>query len=128
MRYVSLINMIDQVFPSHGSLHPQLQVFCLCVCIITYDSCIANCIIYSPYLLLLAYEFPNYIVTQKNLVDHKLIYWHKIWLVPLIIFSLHNKSRLLMLFFYFCNRPTQFYFPFPITNHTDHTNYHSLAY
>ncbi len=27
MRYVSLINMIDQVFPSHGSLHPQLQVF-----------------------------------------------------------------------------------------------------
>jgi hypothetical protein len=27
MYYVSLINMTDHVFPSHGSLHDQLRVF-----------------------------------------------------------------------------------------------------
>jgi hypothetical protein len=27
MCYVSLINMTDQAFPSHGSLHDQLRVF-----------------------------------------------------------------------------------------------------
>jgi hypothetical protein len=25
IRYVGLINMTDQAFPSHGSLHPQLR-------------------------------------------------------------------------------------------------------
>jgi hypothetical protein len=27
MQYVNLLNMTDQAFPSHGSLHPYLRVF-----------------------------------------------------------------------------------------------------
>jgi hypothetical protein len=72
MRYVSLINMTNLAFPSHGSLHRQLGVF-VYMSGFVYNLCIANCILYSPYLLLPIYEFPNYIATQKNPTNHKLI-------------------------------------------------------
>jgi hypothetical protein len=67
MRYVNLINMTGWIFPSHGSLHPQLTVF-VCMPGLSPMACAlgANYIFYSPYLLLLAYKFPNYIATQKN--------------------------------------------------------------
>jgi hypothetical protein len=73
MRYVSLINMTNLAFPSHGSLHRQLGVFVYMSWVVVYNLCIANRILYSPYLLLRKYEFPNYIATQKNPTDHKLI-------------------------------------------------------
>jgi hypothetical protein len=66
--------MIDQAFPSHGSLYPQLKVFVSMYGLSPMTCALQIAFYIPPYLLLLAYEFPKYIATQKNPVDHKLIY------------------------------------------------------
>jgi hypothetical protein len=63
------------------SFASPIKGICLHVWVVAYGLCTsANYIFYSPYLLLLAYEFPNYIATLKNLINHKLIYWHHIYI------------------------------------------------
>jgi hypothetical protein len=64
MHYVNLINTTGSTFLAHGSLHPQLRSTCLGC---RHSLCTSvNYIFYSPYLMLLTYEFPNYIATQKK--------------------------------------------------------------
>jgi hypothetical protein len=105
MRYVSLINMIDEAFPSHGYLHPQLRVF---VYMLLPTTCALQIAFYIPHIY--CYQHMSFPTTlqhkQTQLMINSSIDIRFNWF-SLIIFSLQNKSQLLMLFCYFCNKPTQ---------------------
>jgi hypothetical protein len=74
MRYVSLINMTNLAFPSHGSLHRELGVFVYMSGLLstTYALQIA---FYIPHTY--SYQHMNFPTTlqhkKKNPTDHKLI-------------------------------------------------------
>ncbi len=108
MCYVNLINMIDQAFPSHGCLHPQLRYFYMYV--LSPTTCALQIALYISHIYYYKHmSFPTTLQHKRtqliinSSIDIRFDQFFK------IIFSLHNKSRLLMLFCQFCNKPTQFY-------------------
>jgi len=67
--------MIGQNFHSNEFLHPQLNIF-VYISWLLLTTCALVQTAFSIPILLLTYEFPNYIAKQKNLTNHKLIYRH----------------------------------------------------
>ncbi len=125
MRCVSLINMIDEVFPSHGYLHLQLRVFVYMLLPTTCALQIAFCIPFIYYYQHMS--FPTTLQHKKTqLIINSSIDIRFNWF-SLIIFSLHNKSQSLMLFCYFCNKPTHFFLLFLLKKKRSSLLAHSLV-
>jgi hypothetical protein len=112
MHYVNLINMIHEAFPSHGYMHPHLRVF---VYMLSTTTCALQIALYIPHTYYYHYmNFPGTLQHKKTeLIINSSIDIKFDWFF-LIIFSLHDKSQLLVLFCYFWNRPTQFFLIFSI--------------
>jgi hypothetical protein len=128
MCYVSLINMIDQVFPSHGSMHLQLRVF-VYMYALSPTTCALQIAFHIPHTYYYQHmSFPTTLQHKKTqLIINSSIDIRFDWF-SLIIFSLHNRSQLLMLFYYFCNRPTQFVFLFLLQRNRSNLLADSLLY
>jgi len=101
-----------RLFPSHGYMHPQLRVF---LYMLSPTTCALQIALYIPHTYYYQYmSFPATLQHKKTeLIINSSIDIKFDWF-SLIIFSLHDKSQLLMLFCYFCNRPTQFFLIFLI--------------
>jgi hypothetical protein len=112
MHFVNLINTIDHVFLSHAYLHPQIRAF-VYMYALSPTTCALQIALYIPHTYYYQHmSFPTILQHKKTqLIINSSINIRFDWF-SLIIFSLHNRSWLLMLFCYFCNRPTQFSFLF----------------
>jgi len=60
-------------------MHRQLRVFVYMSGLLSTTHALQTAFDIPHTLLLPTYEFPDYIATEKNPTDHKLIYWDQIW-------------------------------------------------
>jgi hypothetical protein len=118
-----------RLFPSHGSLHPQLKVF-----VYMYELSPTTCALQIAYYIPHTYFTTSIWVSQLhcNTKKSQLIINSSIDIrfdrFSLVIFSLHNISQLLMLFCYFCNRCTQFFLIFLLKTNRTNLLAHSFVY
>jgi len=109
----------------HGEIF-EFPYFLFCLKI--FFNVIANCILYSHTYYYQHMSFSTTLQHKKtHLIINSSIDIRFDWL-SLIIFSLYNKSQLLMLFCYFYNRPTQFFLIFLFNKNRSNLLAHSFVY
>ncbi len=128
MHYVNLINMIDQVFPSHGFLHPQLKVF-VYVYALSPTTCALQIALYIPHTYY--YQHMSFPTTLQNketqLIINSSIDIRFDWFLQLFFHSTTNPNYLCY-FATFATYPPNFIFLFLLKRNRSNLLAHSLVY